>query len=426
MAEQTRSVVNSRRDFLKKSSLGTLAGVLAGADRIPLAEDTVFPSSSRREMVACGLIGFGEWGREIARAVGRIEELNLTTVCDSYHMMLRRAERQIPGVKTVSDYREVLDDPAIQIVLIATPSHLHVEIVLAALQVGKHVYCEAPIASSISDARTIATAARNAPDSIFQAGILNRTEPQYRSVFQFIRSGAIGQPAMVRSQAHRRNSWRRSSSDSNRTTALNWRLDADHSVGLIGEVGIQQLDTASWMLGRPPVAVTGFGSVMFWKDGRAIPDTVQAIVEYPGGENMIYDATLVSGFDATYDTFYGSDSTIILRDSKAWMFKEVDAPMLGWEVYARKDKFYKETGIALLANATKLDAIGQDPTADDPNTESPLWYALKALADNFFFGPFEPVINYQRAYEATVVAIEADRAVRSRSRIELPPELFVV
>ena len=97
---------------------------------------------------------------------------------------------------------------------------------------------------------------------------------------------------------------------------------------------------------------------MYWQDGRTVPDTTQSLIEFPNGENMLFDATLVSGFDAMYDLYFGSDSTIILRDNKAWMFKEVDAPQLGWEVYARKDKFYKETGIALLANATKLDAMG--------------------------------------------------------------------
>ena len=123
---------------------------------------------------------------------------------------------------------------------------------------------------------------------------------------------------------------------------------------------------------------------------------------------MMYDATLASSFDDAYEIYFGSDSTIIFRDKgKAWMFKEVDSPLLGWEVYARKDRFYKETGIALLANATKLDAQNQDPTEDDPSIESPLWYALQEFMENHAFGPFPPSADYQKGFEAAVVAIFA-------------------
>src|SRR6185503_14859955 len=93
-----------------------------------------------------------------------------------------------------------------------------------------------------------------------------------------------------------------------------------------------------------------------------------------------YDCTLVNSFDAEYEMYYGSDAALMIRDNKAWMFKEVDAPLLGWEVYARKDSFYKETGIALAANATKLKAIGKKATENaGPDEESPLHYALDAF-----------------------------------------------
>jgi hypothetical protein len=149
-------------------------------------------------------------------------------------------------------------------------------------------------------------------------------------------------------------------------------------------------------------------------------------MEFPGGENMMMDLSLVSSFDQAYDVFYGSDSSIVLRDGKAWMFKEVDAPMLGWEVYARRDAFYTETGIALLANATKLDALSQKATDIDPNAETPVFHAIKAMTDNFVFGPYAPEADWQTCFEATVVGIKANEAVMSRSRIELTEDLFTV
>jgi len=412
----------SRRRFLKTSALGALAG----ATRIPAAEAAVRPPRPTDDPIRCAVIGFGEWGREIAKAIEDIEEMELSAICDNFQLMLRRAQRAHPEAARISDYREILDDQTIPCVFIATATHEHKDLVIEALDAGKHVYCEAPLANTIEDARAIAQAGRAAEGQIFQAGMLYRTEPQYRSVFGFIRSGAIGRPVMARSQWHSKQSWRRTSSSSQRAQDLNWRLDKDLSLGLIGEIGVQQIDVTSWIIGERPSAVSGFGGIMFWKDGRTVKDTIQAIVEFPGGANMAYDATLVSGFDAAYDLLFGNDATIILRDEKAWMFKEVDAPMLGWEVYARKDKFYKETGIALLANATKLDALGQDPTEDDPNAKPPIWHAIKAFADNVTYGPFPPVADYQLGYESTVVAIKSNEAVQNSTRVEIPDALYSI
>ena len=65
------------------------------------------------------------------------------------------------------------------------------------------------------------------------------------------------------------------------------------------------------------------------------PDTAQVMFEFPGEVAFNFDATIASSFDASYELFHGSDSSVMIRDNKAWMFKEVDAPLLGWEVYAK-------------------------------------------------------------------------------------------
>ena len=198
-------------------------------------------------------------------------------------------------------------------------------------------------------------------------------------------------------------------------------------------------------------AVTGFGSIIKWTDGRTVDDTVQAIFEYEGGATMMYDATLANSFDADYEMYYGTDAALMVRENKAWMFKEVDAPLLGWEVYARKDQFYKEVGIALAANATKLAALSEKPQDESPYASTPLFYALEAFISNTFnhqsavtdfkesFGDDDAALvdylkdlenkrvhaaGFKEAYEATVMVIKANEAVRNRQRIELKPEWF--
>lgn len=423
--EQDAGSRMSRRNFLKTGSLAPLVGMIGGREIVAQPEGRRLRDRSE-PMVQAALIGYGEWGREIASTLERIDEINLAAVVDTYDVMLTRAKRAMPDVATHSDYRAVLDDSQITSVLVATPTHLHRQIVVDALEAGKHVYCEAPLASSVEDARAIARAAEQAPRQIFQSGLLYRFNPTYRSVFQFARSGAMGRATMARAQWHKKESWRRASPNRDREREQNWRLDPDISLGLIGEIGIHQLDPALWLLGNRPTSVTGFGQIMLWDDGRLVPDTIQAVFGFPDGLHMMYDATLTSSFDRAYEMFYGRDSTIMLRDSKAWMFKEVDAPQLGWEVYARKDTFYREKGIALVANATQLDAQNVDAAEDDPNMESSLFYALKDFADNHAFGPYPSAAGIREGYEATVVAITANEAVLSGSRIDIDEDLFEV
>jgi predicted dehydrogenase len=410
----------SRRSFLRKSSLIPLSSILG----------TMPEDEARRRIgddkINVALIGFGAWGREIASTLGLIPEVNIAAIVDNYDVMLSRAERAVPGASRHADYREVLDNPDISTVLIATPTHAHRQIAIDALQAGKHVYVEAPMASSVEDALAMARAARDAGSQIFQVGLLNRSHPNYRSVFQFIRSGALGKPTMARAQWHKKESWRRASPNREREAAQNWRLDPEHSIGLIGEIGIHQLDPATWFLAGRPEAVTGSGQIMLWNDGRTIPDTVQALFAFPGGLQMSYDATLTSSFDGAYDLYFGRDSTIMFRDARGWMFKEVDAPLLGWEVYARKDHFYKETGIALVANATKLDAQNVDPTAEALPTETSLFYAMREFVDNHFFGPYPPAADYNVGYQATVLAIKANEAVVNGTTVKLDDGLFEV
>jgi predicted dehydrogenase len=418
----------ARRDFLKRGSLAGILGMVGGQQVMGLElRPPSRPTYSRldgSERIACGVIGFGEWGREISATLGRIETARIAAICDTFPVMLQRASRSVPDAATQAEYRRVLDDPEIQVVFVATPTHLHRGIVIAALEAGKHVYCEMPLAHTIEDAQAIARAAKSANRQIFQVGLSYRSNPQHREVFQFIRSGALGRATAARAQWHGKQSWRRASATSERERELNWRLDSNISLGLIGEIGVHQLDTADWIYQGLPRAVTGAGQLIYWKDGRRVPDTIQAIFEYPSDVRLTYNATLTNSFDGEYDMFYGTDGTIMMRDSKAWLFKEVDAPVLGWEVYARKDRFYRESGIALVADATQLEAQGIDPTVDDPNVETPLFYALEEFLDNALRGPFPPSAGYKAGYDATVVAIRANEAVTGNRRLTFDQSVF--
>ncbi|MEX2601821.1 MAG: Gfo/Idh/MocA family oxidoreductase [Balneolaceae bacterium] len=419
-----------RKDFLKKFSLASLAPMAAGerlrGKAMEEAEAVRYTTVAPQDQIPVGIIGYGEWGREIASTLERNEKARIAAISDSFPIMVTRAGRDYPDAAGYEDYRELLNDQEIPAVIVATPTHNHKEIVLAALDAGKHVYCEAPMANSVEDAREIAEAARGATGQIFQVGQQYRVNPQHRDVFQFIRSGAIGRTTNIRTQWHNKTSWRRASATSERANELNWRLDPALSMGLAGEIGLHHIDLASWYVNERPSVIHGFGQLLHWRDGREVPDNIQVIVEYPSGIHLTCVCSLTTSFDGRYDMFYGSDSTILLRDKQAWMFKEVDAPMIGWEVYARKDRFHREIGIALVADATQLDAQGVDPYADDPNVESPLFYSLDSFLDNNNFGPFPAMVGYKEGYDAVVFSSKAAESIRTGERQVIGEEEYAL
>lgn len=440
----------NRRDFLKGGSVATLMTMVGGVELIgntALAQSGDIKGTGEKIKVA--VIGLGAWGREILNTLGRNPMADIAAVCDVYPASLRRAATAAPNATQTPDYKTILANNDIKAVIIATPTHLHKEIVLESLKAGKHTYCEAPLANSIEDARTIALAGKASKLALFQVGLQLRSDPQRHFLVPFIRSNALGRSVMARAQWHKKQSWRTASPNPEREKALNWRLDKSVSIGLIGEVGCHQIDEANWFLNGFPKAITGFSSTALWdSDGRDVPDTVQVMMEYPGRVILNYNATLANSFDGTYSMFYGSDAAILVRDDKAWLFKETDAPLLGWEVYARKETFYKETGIALVANASK--SVQQAPKPGETEITNPI---LSSALDNFLKNAVDveialapareafkddpdslaemfsqvkkkPAASYLEGFQATVTAIKANEAAISRKRIELTPDMY--
>src|SRR4029079_15884239 len=84
-------------------------------------------------------------------------------------------------------------------------------------------------------------------------------------------------------------------------------------------------------------------------------------LEYPAGVRVAVEATLASSVGGAHTLVRGSNSSLMLREKRAWLCKEADSPLLGWEVYAHKDSVLEESGIALVADSTKILAAGAEP-----------------------------------------------------------------
>ena len=455
-SEQTSSPFN-RREFLKGGSFGS-AFALAGSSVVSLTPQSEAQESdtSEKPPVHVGVIGCGYHGRDVVATLSLLANAPVVALCDTYGPFLRRTGRSAPQATQYERYQDLLEDEKVAAVFVCTPTHQHRQIVRDALTAGKHVYCEAPLAHTLEDAREIALSVKRHPQLYFQAGLQQRSDPQRYFLLKFIRTGAWGQTVQARAQWHKKVSWRRSAPTAQREREINWRLDEQLTTGLVGEVGIHQLDAVSWFFRRRPVGVQGFGSILHWNDGRQVPDTVQAMVEYPGSVRLNYDATLANSFDADYEVYYGSSAALMVRGNKAWMFKEADAPLFGWEVYALKETFHKEIGIALAADATQLDTVtgdgGKRSEPADKYVDTPLHRALDAFVHNAWvhqsavedfvasFGAEEtealaeylvdleeskaPAAGIKEGYEATAIALKVQEAVAGSKALAIEDSLF--
>ncbi len=416
-----------RRQFLTGTAGAFLLAMLNGEEVRAQAQPSSAQPAPAGPPVRCAVIGLGVQGRSLMQALAKMPGAPITAICDIYEGAHKRALDIAPKAAAVTDYRKVLENPAVDAVFIATPSHQHRQIAVDAVAAGKHVYCEAPLAHTVEDAKAIALAGKGSK-KVFQSGLVHRADPISVQVMKFVDADAMGKIAQVSGQFHKRTSWRRTAPTPARESALNWRLRKATSPGLMGEQGIHTLDIASWYLGQMPVSITGSGGVLGWPDGREVPDTVQCIVEYPGGIRLSYDATLASSFGGAYDLFMGTDSSIYMKDGRAWMIKEADATALGWEVYARKEKIGDQVGIALIADATKQLELDLKPGEQ----AAPAALSEQSMVENLATGFLKTIREDEEAhgagpleaYQATVIGLKANEAVNTGTKIACQKEWF--
>ncbi|MDI6827439.1 MAG: Gfo/Idh/MocA family oxidoreductase, partial [Armatimonadota bacterium] len=138
-----------RRDFIKGAAASM--ALLLAAEEIFAAEGAT-EAAVTGPPVKFGVIGIGQWGREILATLSKMPSANVMAICDTYEPFINKGKEIVPNASTFTDFKSVLDSADVEAVVVATPSHLHKEIAIAALQAGKHVYCESPLASTIDDA----------------------------------------------------------------------------------------------------------------------------------------------------------------------------------------------------------------------------------------------------------------------------------
>jgi len=170
----------NRRQFIRQSAAATgawLVGVRAHARRL-----------SPNDKLNIGMIGVAN------RAGADLREVsteNIVALCDIDDNYLAAVREKYPSAKVYNDFRRLLDQKDIDAVVIGTPDHTHAVAAVAALESGRHVYCEKPLARTVSETRIIADTARK-KKRVTQIGTQIHAGSNYRRVVELVQSGVIG------------------------------------------------------------------------------------------------------------------------------------------------------------------------------------------------------------------------------------------
>jgi len=221
----------------------------------------------RRGAVRVGIIGAGFGAVVHIPAMQRVHGAEVTAIC------ARRPERaHIAAAKygvpnALTDYREMLRDPAIDAVVIATPPFLHHSMVISAVEAGKHVLCEKPMARNLAEARDMEKIANNGR----VAAMVNhefRFSPVRVHVKKLIDDGFIGEPQSASLTVFR------SSLNDPGGIPFGWLMEADKAGGMLGAVGSHHVDALRWWFGDVKSVAGAVGTMV---KRRRLPESMQMV-----------------------------------------------------------------------------------------------------------------------------------------------------
>lgn len=187
--------------------------------------------------IGIGVIGLGRMGQVYATfSASQLADAWLVAVADMRSEVATQFADRVGGATIYTDYHDLLADPNVQAVIVTTPTSTHREVVIAAAEAGKAIFCEKPTALTLSATDEMIAAVEKAK-VMFQVGFMRRFDTGYEAAKRQIENGAIGDPVTIRSIG--RDPFR---------TSLEYANPAV-SGGLILDMGIHDFDLLRWLMG---------------------------------------------------------------------------------------------------------------------------------------------------------------------------------
>jgi predicted dehydrogenase len=305
---------SSRRDFIRKAA-GTALGAaalpsLAGAinkNKLVVLDQPHRDNKTygANDQVNVAVIGMGIMGFSNAEVSSLVPGAKIVAACDLYTGRLEHA-KEVYGkdLFVTKNYEEILDRKDIDAVIIATSDHWHDRISIAAMNKGKHVYCEKPMVHRLEEGADV-IATQKKTGKVFQVGSQRCSSIITEKAREIYASGIIGDLVLVETQNDRHSAngaWQYSiPTDANNNTVdwdrfigdapkmpydpvrfFRWRNYNDYGTGVAGDLFVHLFTGIHAVTGsHGPVRAFSTGGLRYWKDGRDAPDVMAALFDYP-------------------------------------------------------------------------------------------------------------------------------------------------
>ena len=303
----------SRRTFMAGAAAVGSAGPL-------LAAKSATRVVGANERLHVGVIGAGGNARGHMRALKKLaddDNVEIVAVCDIYDPR-REAAAEFTGGKPYKDYRALLEHPGLDYVTISVPEHWHAPITLDAADAGLHVYVEKPLTYDIQEGLEVVEKVKRT-GIVLQCGIQGMSDDSYEAAGKLIREGVIGKVVMAHidySRNHEDDFWVREP-DPEAKPGVNldwkaflgkakkrpwapdrffgWRRYWDYSGGIATDLFVHRLARIARACGlSTPSRVVATGGQYFFNGGAEVPDTFNALLEYPEGINVLLVSSMAN------------------------------------------------------------------------------------------------------------------------------------
>jgi predicted dehydrogenase len=347
--------MSDRRRFLQTS-----AALISGASLFSSFDNKAFAiiknKISPNDQLNIGAIGINGMGWSNLVTALKVPGINVVALCDVDKNVLDKRMNDLSKlnveaskVKAYSDYRKLLEQKDIDIVIIGTPDHWHTLQMIHAVEAGKHVYVEKPVGNSIEECRLM-VAAQKRYNKIVQAGQWQRSQQHFRDAVDFIRTGQLGNIRTVKVWCYQ--GWMKPQpkvADSEPPAGVDYKMWLgpakakkfnssrfhfhfrwfwDYAGGLMTDWGVHLMDYAVFgMNADVPKSVSALGGNFAYPDlSQETPDTMGCLYEFDKF-NLIWDHAM--GID---NGLFGKDHGIAFIGNNGTL--ELDRS--GWEVIAEK------------------------------------------------------------------------------------------
>lgn len=308
-------------------------------------------AANANEQFTVAMMGFRGRGRRLLYGFAELPEVRVKTICDVDQRLFDAAvsaveERQGQRPSVETDFRRLLDDPDIDLIVMGTPTHWHAIPTILACQAGKHVYVEKPAGHNIAEGRAMLNAARKY-NRVVQVGIQSRSGRNYEEACAYIRSGALGKVGFAKGWESARQKGIGYPPDEPAPSGVDydmwlgpapkrpfnpnrfhgsWRWFFDYGTGDLGNDGVHRVDYARRGLAAGfeamgkrlpdwPTAVSAAGGKFFFDDAQQWPDTLVVTWDYPGATLMYemrnWQPTTMEG-EAEGAAVYGENGYVVI------------------------------------------------------------------------------------------------------------------